>query len=168
MNSNYQDFKEKANKIIWYLLKNFKEERQKQNQNLDNDEIKMLNEFPKKILQFLEKDLSFLKLDNYFWHVSQKAVDFLWKLNAELKKNEDKRFASTKLDEYPKSLVYKLYLDSFLKEKLFKTSFKMGNINFKIFNNKKTYYQSKDDFFFLFYYLIIKKKWKIIYLELLK
>jgi len=46
----------------------------------------MLNEFPKKILQFLEKDLSFLKLDNYFWHVSQKAVDFLWKLNAELKK----------------------------------------------------------------------------------
>lgn len=37
---NYQDFKEKANKIIWYLLKNFKEERQKQNQNLDNDEKK--------------------------------------------------------------------------------------------------------------------------------
>lgn len=61
---------------------------------------------------------------------------------------KNKRFASTKLDEYPKSLAYKLYLDSFLKEKLFKTSFKMGNINFKIFNNKKTYYQSKDDFYF--------------------
>lgn len=88
---NYQDFKEKANKIIWYLLKNFKEERQKQNQNLDNDEIKMLNEFPKKILQFLEKDLSFLKLDNYFWHFSQKDVDFLWKLNTELKKNEEQK-----------------------------------------------------------------------------
>ena len=62
----------------------------------------MFNEFPNQIIQFLEKDLPFLSS----YHASEKAGNFLWKLNAELRRNKDERFAGDELKKYPQPLYY--------------------------------------------------------------
>ena len=73
----------------------------------------MFNEFPNQIIQFLEKDLPFLSS----YHASTKAADFLWKLNAELRRNKDKTFPGDELKKYPQPLYYVTDLNNFLKER---------------------------------------------------
>ena len=143
---NFDEFKEKGNKIIWYLLENYKEENKKQNQYLDSDEINMFNEFPEQIIHFLEEDLSFLKQNYYpYTYANKKAADFLWKLNGEIRKIKDKRFAQDNLYLYPQPLYYKSSLDSFLKKHYLPEDFYDFFITSSLFAytlEQSTYYES--------------------------
>ena len=144
---NFDEFKEKGNNIIWYLIENFKEESRKQKQSLDNEEVRMFNEFPNQIIQFLEKNLPFLKF-NYKYsscHVSTKAADFLWKLNAELRRNKDERFAGDELKKYPQPLSYVTNLNKFLKERNLNEDFYNYFMTSSLFMDvldRSTYYES--------------------------
>jgi len=100
----YGSFASNARNIIIYILDHYLEYKNqienKQIERMDYSEIKMLEKFPEIILQLLDEDNTFLGSE-YFNLSNQAAADYLWELNAQLRKETDKNFSSMKvLNQY--------------------------------------------------------------------
>ena len=103
---DYDSFESKARKIIIYILDHYLEYKNqienKQLELMDYSEIKMLEKFPERILQLLDEHNTFLGSE--YFNLTPQAADYLWELNAQLRKETDKNFSSMEMDLIPQPL----------------------------------------------------------------
>ena len=124
--TNYSDFQNKANAIIYYVIDNY--QRYIRDfptlENIEQTEIDMLDEFPDRVYNLLNKNSSiFSILYSNSSYVSQFAADFFWKLNAQKKRTTDNRFNVNEMSEMPQPVDNIHDLQYLLKEKLLPDSF---------------------------------------------
>lgn len=89
---NYSNLFFQARKIIWHILDNYNNFKNgEEKDKMVESERKIFDEFPKKILEILEKEPIPLFLDGHFSLITQKGADLLWELNAKIKKKKKEK-----------------------------------------------------------------------------
>ena len=154
----YGSFASNARNIIIYILDLYLEYKNqienKQLELMDYSEIKMLEKFPEIILQLLDEDNTFLGSE-YFNLSSQAAADYLWELNAQLRKETDKNFSSMEMDLIPQPLDQLSRFKDFVMEKNLSCNF------YPYFKCKTPLYNAlKNSKYFISYEAKFKKFYK--------
>ena len=126
--TDYKQFAEKANSIIFYILDNFNTLKASFGnfENMDYTEAEMFEQFPENIYNLLCSDAHFLSGYYYNWnYLPQKACDYIWEFTAQKKRTSDNRFNVTDLKNVPQPLGEKSveYLQNFLRTKILPDNF---------------------------------------------
>ena len=116
---NFQSFESKARSIIIYILEHYLEYKDQIDKNqleqMDFTEIEMFDKFPEQIINLLDKNYTFL--GSQYFNISSKTADFLWELNAQLRRETDKKFMESNMELVPQPIYQYYYFSSFVRDK---------------------------------------------------